>query len=100
MMFLNDPINPIAGFCQVAEDTQPMQDRTELQDTKRQLANSTPGTDGSLFLTYEGCEPRLNTHFFKGTCSSVPKPASANICRQVERGWYSLLKQLSTLGLH
>ena len=51
MMFLNDPINPIAGFCQVAEDTQPMQDRTELQDTKRQLANSTPGTDGSLFLT-------------------------------------------------
>lgn len=34
----------------VTEDTQPMQDRTELQDTKRQLANSTPGADGSLSL--------------------------------------------------
>jgi len=34
----------------MAEDTQPMQDRTELQDTKKQLANATSGTDGSLFL--------------------------------------------------
>jgi THO complex subunit 2 len=35
----------------VAEDTQPMSDRTELQDTKQQLANSTPASDGSLLLS-------------------------------------------------
>lgn len=34
----------------LANDTRPMQDRTEVQDTKRQLANTTPASDGSLSL--------------------------------------------------
>lgn len=34
----------------LAIDTRPMQDRTELQDTKHQLANTTASSDGSLTL--------------------------------------------------
>lgn len=34
----------------VANDTMPMQDRTEIQETKRQLANTAPSADGSLHL--------------------------------------------------
>ncbi|KAM0719226.1 hypothetical protein Q7P37_005131 [Cladosporium fusiforme] len=34
----------------MANDTKPMQDRTELQDTRQQLTNATPSADGSLNL--------------------------------------------------
>lgn len=34
----------------MATDTQPMQDRTELQDTRQQVSNSTPSANGSLSL--------------------------------------------------